>query len=234
MIVRREPGALVLITQPDHAALARRIMEVWTADGLPASPYRASILRAVGEHDNGWREVDAALSVGPDGEVLDFVSVPVDVRQSLWPRAVERLADDPLAAALVAEHALTVYGRFEGDPAWTPFFARMAGWRARMAAASRLTSEELGRAYVFVRLADLLSLTFCSAWSSPQSAFDYQFALEGARLAIDPDPFGGAAVPLEAPARRIGDERLHSRDAAMRAWESAERLSIRGEITPAC
>ena len=60
MIVRPAGDVLHLITQPDHAALARRIMDRWIADDLPASPRRASILRAIEEHDHGWLDVDAA------------------------------------------------------------------------------------------------------------------------------------------------------------------------------
>src|SRR5262245_34771603 len=40
MIVRPAGDHLHLITQPDHAALAGRIMEPWIADDLPPSPPR--------------------------------------------------------------------------------------------------------------------------------------------------------------------------------------------------
>ena len=65
MIIRQSDAALVLITQPDHAALAGRIMRRWEADGFPQSPRRADILAAVDLHDNGWREVDAVPAVDP-------------------------------------------------------------------------------------------------------------------------------------------------------------------------
>ena len=90
-------------------------MEAWTA--LATHPRRAPILHAIGEHDNGWAEADAAPSVNPaTGNPIDFVSAPLTVRHGVWPRAVQRLAPDPWAAALVAQHAITVYERYASDP----------------------------------------------------------------------------------------------------------------------
>ena len=64
MIIRRKGTTPLLITQPDHAQLAATIMERWQEDGFPDSPRRAAILLAIREHDNGWREVDAATDSG--------------------------------------------------------------------------------------------------------------------------------------------------------------------------
>ena len=73
MIVRTSDHVWHLITQPDHAALARRIMERFVP--LHDVERRASILLAVEEHDNGWRELDAAPTVNPaNGQIFDFVS----------------------------------------------------------------------------------------------------------------------------------------------------------------
>ena len=110
MIVRTEHDGVIPITQPDHAHLSGRIMEHCVP--LRASPRRASILRAIREHDNGWTEEDAAPTIDPaTGRIADFVNIPLHVRHGVWPRGVARLADDPWAAALVAQHAITVYGR---------------------------------------------------------------------------------------------------------------------------
>src|SRR3712207_6208701 len=110
MIVREQADRLLLITQPDHAHLSRRVMERCVV--LRDRPRRTSILLAIGEHDNGWAEPDAAPQVDPaTGSVHDFVTAPLAVRHSVWPRGVARLANDPWAAALVAQHAITVYDR---------------------------------------------------------------------------------------------------------------------------
>jgi hypothetical protein len=94
-----------LIGQPDHAALSRHIMTYWRE--LDSHPRRESILLAIGEHDNGWREPDASPSLDPaSGRAHELINAPAAVRQGVWPRGVERLSHDPWAAALVAEHAL--------------------------------------------------------------------------------------------------------------------------------
>jgi hypothetical protein len=63
-------------------------MAQWRRGGLDGHPRRASILHAVAEHDNGWREVDMAPTVDAEGRLHDFVSAPLDLRQGVWPRAI--------------------------------------------------------------------------------------------------------------------------------------------------
>ena len=91
MIVRTNPDHLLLITQPDHAALSAVIMARWRGDGLPSHPRREALLLATAEHDAGWAEVDAAPVVDlTSGRLLDFVQAPDAVRQEVWPRSIER------------------------------------------------------------------------------------------------------------------------------------------------
>jgi hypothetical protein len=151
MIIRTSEETLVFITQPDHAHLARRPMEHCMA--LRAHPRHASILHAIGEHDNGWAEADAAPTTDPDtGQPLDFVNAPPEARQEVWPRGVARLARDPWAAALVATHAVTIYDRYRIDAAWAPFFAHMEALRDEMLSASGGSLDDLIADYPFVRL----------------------------------------------------------------------------------
>ena len=168
MIVRALDIGTLLITQPDHAHLARAVMEHCTA--LARHPRRDSVLTAVGEHDNGWTEEDAAPTVDPHtGGVVDFVNASLWVRHTVWPRGVARLADDPWAAALVAQHAITVYDRFRQDQDWATFFEGMEAERDAMLRASGLSRAELDADYPFVRLGDLISLMFCTGWTEPQT-----------------------------------------------------------------
>src|SRR2546427_79192 len=142
-----------LITQPDHAHLARTIMEHCVP--LAARPRRAAVLHAIAEHDNGWAEEDAAPTVNPNtGTVVDFVSAPLSVRHAVWPRGIARLADDPWAAALVAQHAITVYDRFRPEAEWTSFFAEMEAARDAMLHTSGIPPGDLASDYVFVRVGD--------------------------------------------------------------------------------
>ena len=228
MIVVASGEDLLLMTQPDHAALAQRVMEHWRLGGLDAHPRRASIMRAIACHDDGWLDVDAAPLVDDAGRILDFVAAPAQVKQGVWPRAVARLADDPWAAALVAEHAAYVYGRLRDDSGWRMFFADMASLRARYFGRSGFTVEALERDYAFVRLADLISLAFCNRWTDRHEAFGFVVTGDGRSVVVTPDPFAGEVVPLAIrarvlPARGVGA----AADAAAR-WRDAPAVDITG------
>jgi hypothetical protein len=229
VIVRPAPDGVQLITQPDHAHLARRIMEHCVP--LAARPRRDAILHAIGEHDNGWAEEDAAPTVNPKtGHVIDFVSAPLGVRHAVWPRGVARLSDDPWAAALVAQHALTVYDRFQSAAEWTSFFAEMEAARDAMLRASRMPLDDLVADYAFVRLADLISLIFCTGWTDEHRFADWTIQLSGTRVVVIPDAFGGLKIPIEIKAREIRNQSFQQ-DAELRdALREANTTTLRGEV----
>jgi hypothetical protein len=210
MIVRALRDSLVLITQPDHAHLAGEVMARATA--LAAHPRRDAILLAIREHDNGWAEPDAEPIIGSSGDVADFIAAPIAVRQAVWPRAVARLASEPWAAALVAQHAITVYDRFRSDDAWTEFFTNMAALRDSLLARGTLRLDDLIADYAFVRLGDLISLTFCTGWTTAQHYADWTVQRDEDRVLVSPDLFGGEKVSLgiagtEIPKRRYQSDR---------------------------
>jgi Protein of unknown function (DUF3891) len=230
MIVRRFADRLQLITQPDHAHLAGTIMERCVS--LGARPRRDSILRAVYAHDNGWQEEDEAPGVNPGtGEILDFVSAPLSVRHAVWPRGVARVGDDAWTAALIAQHAVTVYDRFRSDAAWTSFFSNMEAERDSRLAASGLPLDELVDDYQYVRLGDLISLTFCTGWTGEQRFREYVVHREGTRVVVFPDLLGGAEIPISITGREIRDRQFQS-DAELReALQQASAVTLRGIVS---
>jgi hypothetical protein len=224
VIVRQLDDRLLLITQPAHAHLSRLVMERCVA--LRERPRRASILHAIGEHDNGWAEPDAAPEVDPAaGRIYDFVSAPLRVRHGVWPRGVARLAQDPWAAALVAQHAIAVYDRYRGQPEWDPFFAEMKASRDALLRASGQARAELEADYVFVRLGDLISLLFCTGWTEGQRVGPWSLSTAGTRVIVSPDPFAAAAIPLEIEAREIRSGPFRSNT------ELREALAFAGAVT---
>ncbi len=233
MIVRRTESSKLLITQPDHAALAGRIMRQWTGGGLQGSPRLNEILLAIDEHDNGWREVDAAPIVDlATGQILDFVHAPDAVRQEVWPRAVSRLAETPYAAALVAQHALHIYQRYRDLPAWTSFFSRMSQLRDQhLRGVLGGQSATLLDDYFFVRLGDLASLAFCTGWSDAPSESGYSVRLDGARVIVTPDPFGGQTVAIEIIAAELPDQRFSSASEVQKAMITAPRRVLTGTVS---
>ena len=229
MIVRPVGDRVQLITQPDHAHLARAIMEQCAP--LRAHPRRDAVLHAIGEHDNGWAEEDAAPGVHPTtGAVVDFVNAPLSVRHSVWPRGVARLADHPWAAALVAQHAITVYDRYRTEPDWDPFFSGMEAARDAMLRASGMPLDTLHADYPFVRLADLISLTFCAGWTDEQQFGNWTVQRSGTRIVVTPDAFGEATIPFAIDAREIGNQPFGSDRELREALDKAERITMRGEI----
>jgi hypothetical protein len=230
VIVRQTADAFQLITQPDHAALAAAIMEHSVA--LADHPRRASILFAVAEHDNGWSEPDAAPLIDPaTGVPLDFISAPNDVRQGVWPRGVARLADDPWAAALVAQHAIVIFNRYRSEPAWTPFFADMETMRRALVEASGLLLPELLADYWFVGLGDLISLTFCNGWTDLQEFDPWSVRLSSSQVFVSPDPFDGSTIPIAIEAQEI--PKRHYRDEAeLREARAASHVTtLRGVVS---
>jgi hypothetical protein len=227
MIVRPALAGCVLITQPDHAQLARRIMEHCVS--LVENPRREAILRAIGDHDNGWKQPDAEPIIDvATGDVVDFIRAPISVRQGVWPRCVAELAGEPYAAALVANHAIFAYDRFRGDPEWAGFFSTMETSRVKMLGTSDASLEQLQADYAFLRLGDLISLAFCTGSTTEQSFRDWTVRLAGPRVIVTPGIFGGAPVTFEVAARAVRPP-FHS-DAELRAalGRSATTL-IQGE-----
>lgn len=198
---------------------------------LAARPRRDAILHAIAEHDNGWTEEDAAPTVNAaTGEIVDFVSAPLGVRHRVWPRAIVRLSDDTWAAALVAQHAITVYDRYRFDPEWRSFFTAMEAARETMLGASGGSIDDLAADYGFVRLGDLISLVFCTGSTDEQRFGGWTVQPAGARVLVTPDLFGGTTIPLEIGARSIRSQRFQS-DAALRdAWRAARATTVRGEV----
>jgi hypothetical protein len=229
VIVRAVHDRILLITQPDHAHLARRIMEPCVP--LAMRPRRDTILLAIAEHDNGWAEEDAAPTLHPvTGKVVDFVTAPLSVRHGVWHRAIGRLAHDPWAAALVAHHAITVYDRFRPASEWTAFFAEMEAARDTLLRASGMPLEELVPDYAFVRLADLISLAFCADWADEQRFGDWTVRLSGTRLVVSPDLFEGATIPIEIQAREIPARPFRSDTELRDAWRVANPTTLRGLV----
>jgi hypothetical protein len=232
MIVRPNGTTRLLITQPDHAGLAARIMRHWRADGFPDAPRRPSILLAIEEHDNGWREVDVApLLDDSTGRILDFVEAPAPIRRAVWPRAVERLRTTPYAAALVAQHALHVYRRYRTDPEWGEFFTGLEADRDRRLRDAAVALDDLLREYAFLRIGDLASLTLCNGWTEEQvddAGSGYHIRLLGNRLTIQPDPFEGREVRLEIAARELPNRAFRSAADAHEAFSAAPIAVVTG------
>jgi hypothetical protein len=229
MIVRVETDSYLLITQPTHAALARRIMAASSV--LLGHPRRDDILLAIGEHDSGWLEEDAAPTVdASSGAIVDFISAPLGTRQA-WPgRGVSRLAStSPYAAALVAEHGLTVYARLRSEPAWLQYFADLEARRAALLDAAGTTVETLQDDYGWVRVADLMSLAFCTE-DGPQTFRQWTVARHGDAVRVEP-PTLGIDTGIQVVATRIARRLFTSHEDLRAAIAQGTSVTFTGTAT---
>jgi len=230
VIIRPAGTRLHFITQPDHARLSRAVMEACPT--LSTNPRRAQILLAIGEHDNGWTEPDATPIVDPaTGNPVDFVSAPLAIRHGVWPRAVQHLAHDPWASALVAQHAITVYDRHVSDPQWLSFFVRMASLRDDMLRASGEDPAALAGDYVFVRLGDLISLAFCTGWTDALRFADWTVMRSGTHVNVSPDPFAGEAVAVEVQARELAQRPYRDSAELQSAFARGKVIVLQGTVS---
>ncbi len=207
-------------------------MRQWHPDHFPDSPRKASILNAIEQHDNGWAEVDDVLVVdNTTGRLLDFVELPDALKRETASKGIERLAADPYAAALVAQHRLHVYRRYAEHPEWRAFFAGVQASRDSYLQAGAGSLTDLLRDYKFVRAGDLASLAFCNNW--PDTADDgcgYAMHLDGTILTIIPDPFDGYTIDISIDARELVPQAFDSAENARRAVANARTVTLTGQV----
>ena len=233
VIVRPDGDSWLLVRQPDHAAMAADILSHWRADGLADRTTRDILLHATREHDCGWQAEDDAPSVNPEtGEPWDFIHLPAERRQAVWMRAMQLLAETPHVAALVAHHAITAYARYDGDPAWREFFTTMSRERDSHITelAAGVTFDSFLRDYASLRAADLISLALCHGWQDRFELDYYRGVPAGATLTLTPDPFDGAEVPWQVPARRIERRRYHSDEDLRESFAAAPVEMLSGTV----
>jgi hypothetical protein len=203
MIVVRRDGELLLVTQPDHAHFAARLLALRRDEGLTGNPRRDEVLLAVREHDNGWREADAAPRVNERFQPLDFREAPAPLRQEIWLRGVARYAEHhPYAALLIAEHAQRLHADHPGED-WAEFRKRLGRAREDLQARCGSLSQSLEADYGLLEWADAAALATLDVWP----AFDLACGSGENRvdgLHLRPFPLAGS-THLEIACRRVPD-----------------------------
>ncbi len=96
----RQVREYLLITQPDHAALAGAIAAVLGPPLLPElSP---EVVQGIAVHDDGWARFDACM---PSGKPVSFIDLPPSTFLQAWMGSIERAAEvAPIAGAIVSRH----------------------------------------------------------------------------------------------------------------------------------
>lgn len=213
MILSDQGDRLRVVTQTDHAHLAGRLVAAWRRDGLPEHPWREDLVFAAREHDNGWRETDAAPRLHPDGDrPHDFRSIPAQDRVEIWLRGIRRFARErPYGALLIALHAEWLHEDRKEQPVYGPLFEELEQaipWLLEETSADPAAARE---DYGLIRLADALALTVAmqSEEAETGDAENEEVSGEWAgtrfvgrasgepgrlRLALDPFPLAGTTT----------------------------------------
>jgi hypothetical protein len=236
MIVVPADSSFLLITQPDHAHLAGEILSLWRADGLPDNPRRDDLLFAAREHDNGWREADAAPRWDAErGRPHDFITLPARERIAVWERGVCRFAAErPYASLLIARHALNLFGGRRGEEGWDRLLGFLEDFENGLLEQTGVEPETLEEDYRWIDLADQVSLAACARWREPAGRYGVRIVPGDGRVGLDPFPLAGATT-FRVACRRIpardyrGDADLGGELAAARWEETAVRIA---EVSP--
>ena len=203
MIVVRRAAELLLVTQPDHAQLAAQLLALRRLGGVANHPRRDDILFAVREHDNGWREADAAPRLDERGRPLDFRDAGAGLRQEVWLRGVRRYAENrPYAALLIAEHALRLHQDRSGND-WPGFLLHISRLQTELAETSSAQEAAVADDYGFLEWADAAALAALGVW--PRFSLLLGKGEERAGgLHLEPFPMAGS-THFEIACRRVPD-----------------------------
>ena len=202
MIVVDEGDKLRIITQPDHARFARDLLSLWRTDDLPEHPRREPLLFAVREHDNGWREVDAAPRIHPiTHRPLDFTTYPEEDRLDIWRRGILRFADrHPYATLLFVAHAEAIHQPL--SEAWLELFRELEPLRQDWLDRAAIDEGRVKSDYRWLELADALSLVYCTGGTRQWLDRSPMVRVESEFLRLDPFPLAGTTT-FQIPVRRV-------------------------------
>lgn len=205
MIVRRHQNGFHVITQNDHAALAARTMTLWRDPALTEHRRRDRLLAAIRDHDNGWREADAAPRWDSRARrPHDFLSLESTDRIEIWSRGVARYAEqDPYKALLITEHARRIHSiEPPQDDALKSFVESLSTRRGELLEEAQVDEPTLERDYRWLALGDFVSLVLCNGWQEPFEKYGVRGHFENEELRLDPFGLAGTTT-LTVPSRSL-------------------------------
>jgi hypothetical protein len=201
------------------------VLSLWRADGLAENRRRGEVIFAGREHDNGWREADAAPRCDGAGRPVDFVTMPSEQRIEIWERGTLRFLERrPYAALLIARHARELHRDRRRDPRWRELLRRLAARERRLRRELRASGRSLAADYRLLGAADTISLAACAGWTGDLALPGRSARIDaGGTVRLAPLPLAGATT-FRVACRRIplrtyrGDADLGGELAAAR-WE---------------
>jgi hypothetical protein len=237
MIVQRREDGLLLIAQPDHAALAGEFAQRWGNGSFWRPGEDEALLVAARHHDDGWAQWEAAPGLSEFGTPVDFLTTPMEERVQIYRRCVDMAAGrDAHAGILVSLHFAGLFlGRFEpgafrvidglqgrSRELVEQFIAEQEKWRDERDRG--LDKDFVIAEYRLLQIFDLLSLVVCMQplGEISNQTFDLvpttgaetgriKLQREGTRLILDPYPMDSAPLHFSIKGRSLD---RHSFDGA--------------------
>jgi Protein of unknown function (DUF3891) len=202
----------LLVTQPDHAALAGALAARFVAPKFPSID--AQIARAIEVHDSGWAifkpEADPHVTPSFDksGKPISFLEVDPSDFLRAWTESIHQ-AEAVCAAGgyIVSSHfcALAEWrlsaasDTAENTQRLKAFLQVEIARRERLQRLAGRSREELRELLLVLQFCDLLSLYLCCG-ATEAVEFPQQFEAGNVRVVrdnqafvLEPSPFGGAA-----------------------------------------
>ncbi|MCF3651980.1 DUF3891 family protein [Synoicihabitans lomoniglobus] len=200
----------LLVTHPDHAALAGEFADAWGNTQFARPEPFAPIRHAVYHHDDGWLQRDANPSLTPAGKpeafTRDLVGAysafeEIDLPAYLGVRAqaTRAVAEvDPAAAVVVSMHTVNLLTEQadlesiqpEHREAHATFVAEQRAWQEETMRALNLSPESMTRGFEFLQCCDNLSLIACSGYDEPRALRHRQPDRHGDRHELQARPLG--------------------------------------------
>jgi uncharacterized protein DUF3891 len=240
MIVRNQSdGAVVMITQNDHAKLAGLFAAHWGNQTFERPRPHTSMMRAAQYHDGGWLRYETNPYLDPaTGRSPSYQQVPNDTSQlAAYQWAIDMLTDiDSYTGLMVSKHRTGLwqqrYGAMTQPPPGPPrkLTNEIEDFIARNEARQHVITaghdrHEVAVNYSLLQVWDLLSLYVCSHERHKEHVIApvpaaYATGSAGVTLKLTPtapatitvEPFPFDRAPLEAAVvyRMLPSSALHS------------------------
>ncbi len=207
MIITKTRKEVIAIKQEDHAAFAGFLLERWSDHGFKHDERREAIIRATGQHDNGWKEFDAAPRIDEKtGLPVDFRKITPEEIHDIWMRGSQRfVVEEPYVAMLITHHAYSLHEHAHNNRSdiWKDFFVTLARQRAFLRDSMGLTHNDIEHGYSFLRMADWFSLKYCTepklGAARPAQYAGYKLVREEDEFRFRPYPFIDHDIRYELP-----------------------------------
>lgn len=221
MIITRQRKNITAIKQEDHAAFAAFLLERWSDHGFKHDPIRDAVIMATREHDNGWKEFDAAPRINPKTRLpIDFKNPSPEETYEIWMRGTRRfIKENPYVALLITHHAYSLHEHAHNRSGiWKDFFVTLARQRGELRDMLGLTHNDVEHGYSFVRMMDWFSLMFCSnlklGHARPAQYAGYKVKRDGEAFLFRPYPFADRNLRYQLPVCMLNPDGYDSTEQA--------------------